>query len=389
VNTVFGVLNGDLLVTSRCLPQALVLENSISGHNGLLFSCSSLPLFGPSESDPADSTCQTCLTSSPRNAMKLFNAVNLCNGACLLLATVTMPTLALAEHKVLLQGGPRLAIVDTDGAVSWEMPWGGIHDIHLLENGRILTREGRTAVVEIDPETRKVVWRYDAAKENGNTGKRIEVHAFERLADGTTMIAESGIGRIIEINRDGKLLREIPLVLDKPNAHSDTRLVRSSGAGSYLVAHEADGKVREYDRKTGNVIWEFEVPMFGKSAKNGHGPEAFGNRLFAAVRLKNGNTLVATGNGHSVLEVTPEKKIIWQINQKDLPGIRLAWVTTLEVLPNGNYVIGNCHAGPDQPLLVEVNPKTKKVVWQLDRHSDFGNNVSNSLLVDVAGESLR
>jgi outer membrane protein assembly factor BamB len=321
--------------------------------------------------------------------MKLFNAVNLCNGACLLLATVTMPTLALAEHKVLLQGGPRLAIVDTDGAVSWEMPWGGIHDIHLLENGRILTREGRTAVVEIDPETRKVVWKYDAAKENGNMGKRIEVHAFERLADGTTMIAESGIGRIVEVNRDGKLLREIPLVLDKPNAHSDTRLVRSSGAGSYLVAHEADGKVREYDRKTGKVIWEFEVPMFGKSAKNGHGPEAFGNRLFAAVRLKNGNTLVATGNGHSVLEVTPEKKIIWQINQKDLPGIRLAWVTTLEVLPNGNYVIGNCHAGPDQPLLVEVNPKTKKVVWQLDRHSDFGNNVSNSLLVDVAGESLR
>lgn len=389
MNTVFGVLNGDLSATSRCLPQALVLANSISGHNGLLFSCSSLPLFGPSESDPADSICQTCLTSSPRNAMKLFNAVNLCNGACLLLATVAMPTLALAEHKVLLQGGPRLAILDTDGAVSWEMPWGGIHDLHLLENGRILTREGRTAVVEIDPETRKVVWKYDAAKENGNMGKRIEVHAFERLADGTTMIAESGIGRIIEVNRDGKLLREIPLVLDKPNAHSDTRLVRSSGAGSYLVAHEADGKVREYDRKTGKVIWEFEVPMFGKSAKNGHGPEAFGNRLFAAVRLKSGNTLVATGNGHSVLEVTPEKKIIWQINQKDLPGIRLAWVTTLEVLPNGNYVIGNCHAGPDQPLLVEVNPKTKKVVWQLDRHSDFGNNVSNSLLVDVAGESLR
>jgi hypothetical protein len=89
------------------------------------------------------------------------------------------------------------------------------------------------------------------------------------------------------------------------------------------------------------------------------------------------------------LEVTPEKKIVWQINQEDLPGIRLAWVTTLEVLPNGNYVIGNCHAGPGQPLLVEVDPKTKKVVWQFDRHADFGNNVSNSLLVDVAGESLR
>lgn len=321
--------------------------------------------------------------------MKPFTALNSYYFACGLLATVLMPSLSMAEHKVLLQGGQRLAMVDADGKISWEMPWGGIHDIHLLKNGHILTRQGRAAVVEIDPDSRKVVWRYDAAKENGNSGKRIEVHAFERLADGTTMIAESGIGRIVEINRDGKLVGEIPLRLDKPNAHSDTRLVRSTGSGSYLVAHEADGKVREYDRKTGKVIWEYEVPMFGKSAKNGHGPEAFGNRLFAALRLQNGNTLVATGNGHSVLEVTPDKKIVWQINQKDLPGIRLAWVTTLEVLPNGNYVIGNCHAGSDQPLLVEVDPKTKKVVWQFDRHADFGNNVSNSLLVDVVGESLR
>lgn len=321
--------------------------------------------------------------------MKPFTALNSCCFACGLLATVLMSSLSMAEHKVLLQGGQRLAMVDADGKISWEMPWGGIHDIHLLKNGHILTRQGRAAVVEIDPDSRKVVWRYDAAKENGNSGKRIEVHAFERLADGTTMIAESGIGRIVEINRDGKLVGEIPLRLDKPNAHSDTRLVRSTGSGSYLVAHEADGKVREYDRKTGKVIWEYEVPMFGKSAKNGHGPEAFGNRLFAALRLQNGNTLVATGNGHSVLEVTPDKKIVWQIKQEDLPGIRLAWVTTLEVLPNGNYVIGNCHAGSDQPLLVEVDPKTKKVVWQFDRHADFGNNVSNSLLVDVVGESLR
>ena len=47
---------------------------------------------------------------------------------------------------------------------------------------------------------------------------------------------------------------------------------------------------------------------------------------------------------NSVLEVTPERKIVWELHQHDLPSITLAWVTTLEVLPNGNYVIGNCHA---------------------------------------------
>ena len=66
----------------------------------------------------------------------------------------------------------------------------------------------------------------------------------------------------------------------------------------------------------------------------------------------------------------------------DLPGITLAWVTTLEVLSSGNYLIGNCHAGPGQPLLVEVEPKSKRVVWKFDQFESFGNSVSNSKVLD-------
>ena len=81
--------------------------------------------------------------------------------------------------------------------------------------------------------------------------------------------------------------------------------------------------------------------------------------------------------------------IAWKLEQKDLPGITLAWVTTLEVLRNGNYVIGNCHAGPGNPLLVEIEPKTKKVVWQLDEFEKFGNSVPNSVLLDLVGNTNR
>ena len=294
-----------------------------------------------------------------------------------------------ADHKVLLQGDGKLAMVDPDGTIAWQMPWGGIHDIHLLPNGNILTRRGRAAVVEIDPARKQVVWSYDSSRSGGNAGKKVEVHAFQRLSNGDTMIAESGAARIIEVDRDGQIKKRIPLVVNHPSVHSDTRLVRKLENGNYLVAHEADGMVREYDGDTGDVVWDFSVPMFGKPAAKGHGPEAFGNRLFCALRLRNGNTLIGAGNGHSVLEVTADKQIVWQLHQDDLPGIRLAWVTTLEVLPGGNYVIGNCHAGPGQPLLVEVNPDTKDVVWTFDRFDDFGNSVSNSLLMDVAGKSLR
>ncbi|TWT70365.1 outer membrane protein assembly factor BamB family protein [Crateriforma conspicua] len=316
------------------------------------------------------------------------NLASLCFSAVLLCGFL-FTGIVWAEHRVLLQGDGRLVVVEPDGSLSWQMPWGSIHDIHRLENGRILTRRGKAEVVEIDPDSRQVVWSYDSAAANGNAGKRVEVHAFERLPGGHTMIAESGTARIIEVNREGEIQREIPLVVDHPNAHSDTRLVRRTPDDDYLVAHEADGKVRQYDRKTGEVVWEYSVPLFGKQPAKGHGPDAFGNRLFAALRLPNGNTLIATGNGHGVIEVTPDKEIVWELHQDDLPGIRLAWVTTLEVLPSGHLVIGNCHAGPGQPLLVQIDRKTKQVVWTLDRFDDFGNAVSNSQLLDLAGQTIR
>lgn len=302
--------------------------------------------------------------------------------AVAVLSSLFFTGLAAAQYRVILQGNNRLALLNRVGNVEWEMPWGGIHDIHRLANGHLLVQQGAAKVVEIDPETKSVVWSYDASQENGNRGRRVEVHSFQPLGDDRLMIAESGPARIIEIDRTGKLLHEVKLRVIRPDAHSDTRLVRKLENGNYLVAHEADGFVREYDSK-GEVVWDFEVPLFGKAPKGGHGPEAFGNRLFAAVRLPNGNTLVATGNGHSVLEVTPAREIVWKIEQNDLPKITLAWVTTLEVLPNGRYILGNCHAGPGQPLLVEIDPTTKTVTWTLDQFERWGNSVSNSLILDI------
>lgn len=286
---------------------------------------------------------------------------------------------ARAQHRLLVQGNDRLAIVGRDGKIEWQMPWGGIHDLHVLANGHIVVQQGANKVAEIDPETKRVVWTYDSGA--AHPGQAVEVHAFQPLADGQMMIAESGPGRIVEVDREGKRLREIKMQVDHPHPHTDTRLARKLANGHYLVCHEGDGVVREYD-DAGKVVWEFPVPLFGREPKPGHGPEAFGNKCFAALRLANGNTLVATGNGHSILEVTPAKEIVWRVEQNDLPGIKLAWVTTAAVLSNGNYLIGNCHAGPGQPQVIELERKTKKVVWKFDQFETFGNNVSNTLALD-------
>jgi len=306
------------------------------------------------------------------------------------LAVLVVPTItAASDHRFLLQGNDKLAIVDSSGDIEWQMPWGGIHDVHVLKNGNLMLLQGTAGVAEIDPATKQVVWSYDASKQNGNVGKKIEVHAFQPLGGGRVMIAESGSARIIEIDRQGKILKQISLKVDKPHPHRDTRLVRKLATGNYLVCHEGDGVVREYDGQSGEVIWEYAVPLFDKPRNGGHGPEAFGNQVFAAVRLPNGNTLLSTGNGHSVLEVTPAKKIVWKLDQHDLPGITFAWLTTLEVLPNGHYVLGNCHAGPNNPQLIEIDPKTKKVVWTFDQFEQFGNSVSNTQLLDVEDGTIR
>ena len=289
-------------------------------------------------------------------------------GPSLLLALLaTSCSTTPVAHRVLVQGNGVLAVVETDGSTSWSTAWGGIHDLHALESGNVMVQRGAHEVVELDRTTGEVVWSYDSATSNGNEGRPVEVHAFQPLENERVMIVESGPARILEVERaTGAVVREVSLVVDRPHPHTDTRLARKLPGGTYLVCHEADGKVREY-------------------ADDGHGPEAFGNKVFSALRLPDGNTLIGTGNGHSVLEVTPEGEVVWSVHQDELPGIRLAWVTTLELLPNGNLVIGNCHAGPGQPLLVELDRTTKDVVWTFDRYDTFGNSVPNTQLLDVTG----
>lgn len=266
-------------------------------------------------------------------------------------------------------GKKRIAILDADGKIQWQHPINNIHDAHVLPNGNVLFQADWTKIVEADKEG-KVVWQYDA-RTNGNENRAVEVHAFQRLEDGTTMIAESGPGRIIEVDRHGRITKQIKLMVSKPDAHRDTRNARKLPNGNYLVAHEGDAAVREYDA-TGNVVWEYPV----------------GSAVYSSVRLGNGNTLIGTGNGHSVIEVSPEKKIVWQVGENDVPGLKLAWVTQVARLANGNTIIVNCHAGPDQPQIVEITPD-RKVVWSFKDFEHFGNALPVAEVLDIEGRTAR
>lgn len=274
-------------------------------------------------------------------------------------------------YRVLAQDKGKVAIIDREGKVEWEVECKyNSHDIHLLPNGNLLLHTGAATITEMTPK-KEVVWKYEARPKDGYKGA-VEIHSFQRLADGNTMVAESGNRRIVEVNKDGKIVKEIPLTVDKPDPHRDTRMVRKLESGHYLVCHEGDGCVREYDDK-GKVVWTYSLDLGGRPRSAGHGPEGHGTEVFSAIRLPSGNTMIAGGNNNRVLEVDKDGKVVWSIDQKELPGITLAWVTTLHVLPNGNLIVGNCHAGPDNPQLFEVT-RDKKVVWTFKNFQVFGNS---------------
>ena len=277
-------------------------------------------------------------------------------------------------HRILVADSDKrkIAIIAADGTIEWSRPVGNeVHEAILLSNGNVLYAEINNRIIEVDPKTDKEVWTYDSRKMNGNEGKRVEVHAFQRQADGTTVIFESGPCRVIEVDAAGKLLKEVHLTTEHPDAHRDTRNAKKLENGHYLVAHEGDAKVREYD-ETGKVVWQYDVKSM----------------VYGVLRLPDGHTLINTGNGHRVIEVDNEGSILWSISERELPGITLAWMTQLQRLPNGNTVLVNCHAGPNNPQIIEVT-KDKKVVWSYKDFENFGNAMAAASVLDAPAGTIR
>jgi len=294
----------------------------------------------------------------------------------LLLAFGSLPHLCPGEETDRLvvlgasYGKNVLAICEADGDVLWKLDTAGPakghaghHDVHLLPNGNLLYHDSWTVTREVTLGKREV-WSYDSATRNGNEGRPVDVHAFARTPDGETMIAESGVGRILYVDARGEIRREIPL---GRGGREKTRLVRVLENGHHLACAEQPGVVTEYDGK-GQIVWEYET----------------GTRVYGAIRLRNGNTLIATGSGHSVLEVTPAGDVAWEIRDT-VPGtdIRLAWTTTLQELPNGNFAVGNCHAGEGQPQIFEIT-RDKQVVWRFDAWDLVGNGLACWEIVEGA-----
>ena len=275
--------------------------------------------------------------------------------ALAVIITFAMTVYAHAEPLLLVSASYQknvIALCELDGTVIWQFKTGGPqqghaghHEVQMLENGNILFHDDWDVVKEIKLDGTEV-WRYASSN----------VHAFSRLKNGNTMIAESGKDRIIIVDKGGKLVSETPL---GKGGRGKTRQAEVLENGNYLVCAENPGTVTEYNAK-GDIVWEYEI----------------GTRVYGAIRLKNGNTLIGSGSGNSVVEVSPEKNVIWEI-KGNVPkeNIELKWTACLKELSNGHIIVDNCHAGPDQPQLFELD-KDRNVVWKFNQFELVGNGMA-------------
>lgn len=246
----------------------------------------------------------------------------------------------------------KIVIVSADGKVEWEYDAPACMDVWALPNGNILFSSRAKGIMEVTRD-KKVVFAYKPAG---------ETYTCQRLPNGRTLVGDNRNGRLIEVDNDGKIQREIKLQTTAKE-HGMIRTARWLPNDHYLVSQREDNLVREYDAE-GKVVWEHKIS----------GP-------MTALRLPNGNTLMSSVTG-DVLEVTPAGKEAWSFKVKDYPEKVKGKAYGLQRLANGNTVI--CCQG----TVLEVTNE-KKVLWSTPVANLMGVHLLDDKGNAVKGEFLR
>jgi hypothetical protein len=247
-----------------------------------------------------------------------------------------------------------------DGKVVWQysMPLhnaaGGTQefdDATLLPNGNVVYSHMSGASM-VSPE-KKVVWDYLAPAGT-------EVHSCQFLGGDRVLIMRNGNpAQAMIINTATSTTEKvIPIPTTVTGTHGQFRHIRMTPAGTILVGHMSEGKVVEYDLD-GKVVWQVAA-----------------NNAWSAIRLTNGNTLIAGDGAKYAREVDHDGKTVWEFKQADVPDIKLGNTQYAMRMLNGNTVITSWIAGDNDTShwagtiqALEVTPD-KKIVWKLSSWQD-------------------
>lgn len=246
----------------------------------------------------------------------------------------------------------KVVIVAEDGTVEWTFDKPA-SDGWVLPNGNVLLALygcpgfPNGGVVEVERKSKKIVFQY--------VGQQKEVSTVVSLPDDKFLVAELGPQpRAVVINRKGEVEKVTPLQCQKGNAHMQTRMLRVLPNGNYIAPHLLDFAVKEYNPETGEVVKSFPTDDRGRGKRDWP---------FTAIRLENGNTVIACTNGNRIIEVDGDGKTVWSVTNEDIGEKLFDDACGAQRLPNGNTVISSYHAKGGSVKLFEVT-RDKKVVWR-------------------------
>lgn len=267
------------------------------------------------------------------------------------------------DGQVLATGGGRVILLDSDGAELWQIKAGNCHDVWKLDNGNVLIADGN--IREVDPKTNDVVFSYKPEETKGGGA-----FSCQRLDDGRTLVGENSTGRILELDKDGNIVFALKVEPYKAGFHHNLRMVRKLANGNYLVCHSVAKLVREYTPK-GEIVFEAHVE----------------NLAFSAVRLPNGNTIV--GDMTRVVEFDPRGQAVWNLLATELKGVKIGKICGVNVLPNGNMVLGIYAAQQveDGAALLEVT-RDKDVVWRYVKYPKGDRAMMSGQKLDTSGKAI-
>ncbi len=276
-----------------------------------------------------------------------------------------LPGKGMAQHPMLYVGeGYNKILLVNKGRIIWTYSTGPgweYDDVWMLSNGNILFSRMQY-VAEVTPD-KKVAWRFDAPPGT-------EIHTCQPIGLDKVLFIENGLPpHLMVVNTKTNAVEvdhvlPAPSMTDRKTVHAQFRRVRYTAQGTYLVPFLEMGKVIEYD-KDFNEVWSYDV-----------------RSPWAAVRLKNGNTMITDEHEVTTFEVTPDKKIVWQISPADIPEqYRYGNSQSATRLANGDTILCSRGGKDEGPQLVEVT-RNRKVVWVLQDWTHFGAATAVQILDD-------
>ena len=276
--------------------------------------------------------------------------------------TEKLPGEGLARHSMLYVGeGLNTIFVVTGGKVVWSYDTGKggeLDDVWMLSNGNILfSRQGFAA--EVTPD-KKEVWRL-------NCTTNTEIHSLQPIGLDKVMIVQNAVPNphLLIINKKtGATESDKVVPVENKNPHAPFRRGRLTAKGTFLMSF-LSGRVVEYNSDM-KEIWSYAIPS-----------------PWAAIRLRNGNTLITSERPEITREVDPQGKTVWEFDlTKDVPpGINFRKTQSCTRLVNGNTIICSRGGTAKGGQLMEVTPD-KKVVWVLQDWANLGPATAVQILND-------